>query len=144
MSTKVGQSLTEGRGVPRSQIAIDTGAFVLRARATGGLHTQDAAGRSGTNAWNAMDCWRRVASPQVVRSPQNTAAGLSSSPGGRDGLLPTSVTDTPEAARSLIPRSSRQERDRRTAIARRKLDALRERERLRALLSDVWDEPAGT
>ena len=144
MSTKGGQSLTEGRGVPRSQISIEPGGIVSRAGATADLHARDAAGRSGINAWNAMECRRRVASPKVVRSLQNTAAGLSSSPGGRDGLLPTSVTDTPEVATSSIPRSSRQERDRRTAIARRKLDALREGERLRALLSDVWDEPAGT
>lgn len=48
--------------------------------------------------------------------------------------------DTPEAAEPLISRSARDEQRRRNALARRKLEALREHKRLRLQLADVWDE----
>ncbi len=47
---------------------------------------------------------------------------------------------TPEAAEQLILRSQRDKQHKRNALARRKLEVLRERRRLRLQLADVWDE----
>lgn len=44
-----------------------------------------------------------------------------------------------EAVQSRYPRSSRAAQSRRNAVARRKLEALRNSMRLRAALADVWD-----
>jgi len=40
-----------------------------------------------------------------------------------------------------MPRSAREKQRWRNALARRKLEALRERKVLRKQLTDVWDEP---
>jgi hypothetical protein len=47
--------------------------------------------------------------------------------------------DTFEAVQSRYPRSSQAAQIRRNAVARRKLEALRDSMRLRAALADVWD-----
>jgi len=51
-----------------------------------------------------------------------------------------SQIDTFEAVQSRYPRSSRAAQSRRNAVARRKLEALRDSMRLRAALADVWDD----
>ena len=50
-----------------------------------------------------------------------------------------SQIDTFEAVQSRYPRSSQAAQSRRNAVARRKLEALRDNMRLRAALADVWD-----
>lgn len=50
-----------------------------------------------------------------------------------------SQIDTFEAVQSRYPRSSQAEQSRRNAVARRKLEALRDSMRLRAALADVWE-----
>jgi len=50
-----------------------------------------------------------------------------------------SQTDTFEAVQSRYPHSSGAAQSRRNAVARRKLEALRDSMRLRAALADVWD-----
>jgi len=51
-------------------------------------------------------------------------------------------SETPKCSDCLVTRcSAREERRRRNALARRKLEAHRERELLRKQLTDVWDEP---
>ena len=47
--------------------------------------------------------------------------------------------DTFEAVQPRYPRSSQAAQSRRNAVARRKLEALRDSMRLRAALADVWD-----
>ena len=46
-----------------------------------------------------------------------------------------------ESAEYPGPRSAREKQRWRNAVARRKLEARRERQRLRQQLTDVWDEP---
>jgi hypothetical protein len=55
-------------------------------------------------------------------------------------------TCTPEKHRIPPPpaRSAREEQRRRDAAARRKLEVMRDLERLRTQLRDVWDETAST
>lgn len=53
------------------------------------------------------------------------------------------INDTPQAVSATL-RASREEESKRKAVARRKLEALLERKRLRVQLTDVWDELAGT
>jgi hypothetical protein len=49
-----------------------------------------------------------------------------------------------EITESLLPRSERQRRALRNAIARRKLEQMREEKALHWFINDVWDEPANT
>jgi hypothetical protein len=49
-----------------------------------------------------------------------------------------------EITESLLPRSERQRRALRNAIARRKLEQMREEKALHWFITDVWDEPANT
>ena len=52
-------------------------------------------------------------------------------------------TETPVATPYPSPRSPRAVQSRRNAIARRKLEKLRDRVLLRAALADVWDKTVG-
>jgi hypothetical protein len=54
-----------------------------------------------------------------------------------------SQTETPAATPSPSPPSPRAEQSRRNAIARRKLEKLRDRVLLRAALADLWDKTVG-
>ena len=49
--------------------------------------------------------------------------------------------EIPESAECFMPRPARREQQWRDAVARRKLEALRELQLLRKQLTDVWDEP---
>ena len=49
-----------------------------------------------------------------------------------------------EIAESLLPRSERQRQALRNAIARRKLEQMREEKALHWFVTDVWDEPVNT
>ena len=49
-----------------------------------------------------------------------------------------------EITESLLPRSERQRRALRNAIATRKLEQMREDKALHWFITDVWDEPAST
>jgi len=51
------------------------------------------------------------------------------------------ISDPPEPAEYPGPRSAREKQRCRNALARRKLEARRERQLLRQQLTDVWDEP---
>jgi hypothetical protein len=54
-----------------------------------------------------------------------------------------SQVDTLKAVQSRCPRYSRAVQSRRNAVARRRLEALRDRMRLREALADVWDSTGG-
>ncbi len=49
-----------------------------------------------------------------------------------------------ETTESLLPRSERQRQALRNAIARRRLEQMREEKALYWFITDVWDEPANT
>jgi len=49
-----------------------------------------------------------------------------------------------EITESFLPRSERQRRALRNAIARRKLERMREEKALHWFITDVWDEPVNT